>query len=78
MRPLSTEEQLAKAKECISYAKDEPRIIVGTDRSFTFDYVYPSCSTQEALYAGSITPLLDRFSEGYAALDDFIYSYYYF
>lgn len=60
LRKLQDEEQ-----SIISYIKDEPQIIFGNEkRSFTFDFVYPPSSLQEEVYRSSITPLLDRFTEG--------------
>lgn len=48
----------------ISFVKDEPQIIIGNDRSFTFDFVFPPETSQQQVYESSIIPLVDRFTEG--------------
>ncbi|KAI8975404.1 P-loop containing nucleoside triphosphate hydrolase protein, partial [Mycotypha africana] len=54
---------MAKAN-CISYIPNEPQIFIGQNRSFTFDSVYPSKSTQQEIYNFSVTPLLEQYMEG--------------
>ncbi|KAI8637462.1 P-loop containing nucleoside triphosphate hydrolase protein [Parasitella parasitica] len=48
----------------ITFVKDEPRIIIGNERYFTFDFVFPPKTSQQELYDHSILPLVDRFIEG--------------
>lgn len=64
VRPLLKKQQ-DEEQSIISYIKDEPQIIFGSEkRSFTFDFVYPPSSLQEEIYHSSVIPLLDRFTEG--------------
>ncbi len=39
----------------------------GTDKSFTYDFVYGSDSTQSQLYEGAVRPLVDGCFNGYNA-----------
>lgn len=58
-KPLESNEQV------ISFVKDEEaQICLAENKLFTFDFVYPPCSTQQHVYESSILPLLDTFIEG--------------
>jgi hypothetical protein len=37
---------------------------VGTDKSFTYDYVFNTDSEQQQVYETSASPLLEKFIEG--------------
>lgn len=74
VRPLIDENIDNKKDDCtITFIKNEPQIVIGHDRAFTFDFVFPPETSQEQLYKSSIIPLVDRFTEGYG--NDFIISY---
>jgi hypothetical protein len=70
IRPLTANELLADATECVFTMLDEPVVAVGSGnsfqakRSFTFDSVLGTDSTQEQLYTTSIAPLMTKFQEG--------------
>ena len=64
VRPLNAKEQAADYQECITFATDEPRIFLGSDRSFTFDHVFKPNSTQQEVYNDTVAPLVDRYIEG--------------
>ncbi|RUP46015.1 P-loop containing nucleoside triphosphate hydrolase protein [Jimgerdemannia flammicorona] len=64
VRPLTSKEQMSSCSECITFIPDEPQILIGTDRSFTFDYVFSPDSPQRDLYEQSVDPLLKSFVEG--------------
>ncbi|PKC53729.1 P-loop containing nucleoside triphosphate hydrolase protein, partial [Rhizophagus irregularis] len=40
-------------------------ILIGTDKSFTFDYVFPSDTEQEEIFHDCASPLIDKLMEGY-------------
>ncbi|KAI8391739.1 P-loop containing nucleoside triphosphate hydrolase protein [Radiomyces spectabilis] len=66
VRPLSTSESVIYPNETVTFISDEPRILFsGTDRSFTFDFVYRPDASQEQLYHTSVLPLVTRFLQGY-------------
>ncbi|RCH84685.1 hypothetical protein CU098_000345, partial [Rhizopus stolonifer] len=67
VRPLTQKERLANCTECISFIPDEPQILVGTDKSFTYDYVFSNETHQQDVYTKAAAPLLDKFVEGFNA-----------
>ncbi|CAG8441535.1 13398_t:CDS:2 [Acaulospora colombiana] len=65
IRPLSKKETEQSCSECLSAIPDTTQILIGTDRSFTFDYVFPSDAEQEDVFQECAKPLLDKLVEGY-------------
>ncbi|CAG8439661.1 5846_t:CDS:2 [Funneliformis caledonium] len=64
VRPLNSKETLQNCSECLTIIPDAPQILIGTDRSFTFDYVFPSETEQEDVFQDCARPLLDKLVEG--------------
>lgn len=65
VRPLTVNEQLHNASEIISFVPNEPQIgIVGSDKSFTFDYVFDEETKQRQVYEQCAKDLVERFVEG--------------
>lgn len=64
VRPLTQKEQLSNCTECLSYVPNEPQILIGTDKSYTYDYVFDDKKDQEDLYRAAATPLLEKFIDG--------------
>ncbi|RUS22443.1 hypothetical protein BC937DRAFT_89158 [Endogone sp. FLAS-F59071] len=64
VRPLTPKEQMSSCSECLTFIPDEPQILIGTDRSFTFDYVFSPETPQRNVYEESVEPLLEKFVEG--------------
>ncbi|KAI9342996.1 hypothetical protein BD770DRAFT_371632 [Pilaira anomala] len=67
VRPLTQKEQLLNCTECISFIPNEPQVLVGTDKSFTYDYVFRNDSEQQEVYIKAASPLLEKFIEGFNA-----------
>ncbi|KAG1350738.1 hypothetical protein G6F62_003179 [Rhizopus arrhizus] len=67
VRPLTQKEQLANCTECISFIPNEPQVLVGTDKSFTYDYVFSNETQQQEVYEKAAAPLLEKFVEGFNA-----------
>ncbi|CAB5377761.1 unnamed protein product [Rhizophagus irregularis] len=65
VRPLNNKEILQNCSECLTIIPDAPQILIGTDKSFTFDYVFPSDTEQEEVFHDCASPLIDKFVEGY-------------
>ncbi|KAF9132071.1 Kinesin-like protein kif21b, partial [Mortierella sp. 14UC] len=66
VRPLTLQEQISNCSECISYVPNEPQIgIVGSDKSFTFDYVFDEECNQRHVYEECAKELVERFIEGF-------------
>jgi hypothetical protein len=59
------QEQINNCAESISYVHNEPQIgIVGSDKSFTFDYVFDETTKQRQVYENCAKDLVERFIEG--------------
>ncbi|KAI8368231.1 uncharacterized protein BYT42DRAFT_123129 [Radiomyces spectabilis] len=67
VRPLTQKEQFSNCAECLTFIPNEPQILIGTDKSFTYDYVFDSDSHQAQVYATAAAPLLHKFMEGFNA-----------
>ncbi|CAO0793737.1 unnamed protein product [Mucor circinelloides] len=66
IRPLTENEKQQCQNNAIAFIPDnQQQIIVGGDRPFTFDYVYPPSSSQQELYSSCVIPLLNKFMKGY-------------
>lgn len=65
IRPLINKEINEGCRECIEVVPNEPQVIVGSDKPFTFDYVFGSTCQQEDLYNQVVEPLMDTFFGGY-------------
>jgi hypothetical protein len=53
VRPLLPTDEAEGATSCVT-ALSKTEIVLGTDRTFAFDRVFGSCSTQEELYSESV------------------------
>ncbi|OAD72758.1 hypothetical protein PHYBLDRAFT_155510 [Phycomyces blakesleeanus NRRL 1555(-)] len=67
VRPLAQREQLTNCTECLSFIPNEPQILIGTDKSFTYDYVFDPNTPQNDVYKKAAGPLLDKFVDGFNA-----------
>ncbi|PKY45981.1 kif21a protein, partial [Rhizophagus irregularis] len=65
VRPLNNKETLQNCSECLIVIPDAPQILIGNDKSFTFDYVFPSDTEQEEVFQECASPLIDKMVEGY-------------
>ena len=66
IRPLTENEKQHCQTNAIAFIPDnQQQIIVGGDRPFTFDYVYPPSSSQQEVYSSCVIPLLNKFIKGY-------------
>jgi len=73
VRPLAPKELLAHAGSCIRIIPNENILVLSgrgaerEDKSFVFDFVYGTDSSQLQIYEGCVKPLLDGFLEGFNA-----------
>ncbi|KAL9544257.1 hypothetical protein MBANPS3_007717 [Mucor bainieri] len=66
IRPLTENEKQHCHNNAIAFIPDnQQQIIVGGDRPFTFDYVYPPTASQQDVYNSCVIPLLNKFMKGY-------------
>ncbi|KAG2218460.1 hypothetical protein INT45_003004 [Circinella minor] len=67
VRPLTQKERLSNCSECLSYIPNEPQILIGTDKSFTYDYVFDTNTEQANVYRSAGAPLMQKFMDGFNA-----------
>lgn len=46
VRPLVGQEKVHNVPQCVRFIPDKPQLILGKDRGFTFDYVFPPKAAQ--------------------------------
>ncbi|CAL1543407.1 unnamed protein product [Lymnaea stagnalis] len=66
VRPLLQKEKLGGEQVCVRVGSNSGQIVVGTDRSFTFDNVLFNC-TQQEVYNKCVEPLVQSIFDGYNA-----------
>jgi kinesin family protein 4/21/27 len=63
-RPLVDKELAEGCQTCILFVPGEPQIVVGKDKAFTFDFVYPPAMGQEQVYSEAVVPLVNGLFKG--------------
>ncbi|CAH2315591.1 chromosome-associated kinesin KIF4A [Pelobates cultripes] len=66
-RPLVSKEINEGCKTCLTFIPGEPQLIVGTEKSFTYDYVFDPTTEQEEVYNAAVSPLIKGLFKGYNA-----------
>eukprot|EP01062_Namystynia_karyoxenos_P022809 TRINITY_DN1876_c0_g1_i2.p1 TRINITY_DN1876_c0_g1~~TRINITY_DN1876_c0_g1_i2.p1 ORF type:complete len:1410 (+),score=564.77 TRINITY_DN1876_c0_g1_i2:73-4230(+) len=64
VRPLLPKEELEQARVCVQ-AVDRSQVLVGKDRSFTFDHLFGDTCSQGTLFRVCVLPLMEQFFRGY-------------
>lgn len=67
VRPQIPRELIDMCRMCTLVTPGEPQIILGTDKAFTFDYVYDVDSAQSEIYSSCVERLVDGALKGYNA-----------
>ncbi|ORE10170.1 kinesin-domain-containing protein [Rhizopus microsporus var. microsporus] len=67
VRPLTEKEIVNNCTECITCIPDTPQILIGADKSFTYDYVFNTKTDQSQVYQQAASPLLHKFIDGFNA-----------
>ncbi|XP_037605339.1 kinesin family member 4 [Sebastes umbrosus] len=65
-RPLVPKEINEGCQCCLTFVPGEPQVIVGTEKAFTYDYVFDLIAEQEEVF-NSVSPLLCGLFKGYNA-----------
>lgn len=52
---------------CTTVTPNEPQIILGADKAFTFDYVYDTIAQQAEVYNSAVDRLVEGSLKGYNA-----------
>ncbi|XP_008069531.1 chromosome-associated kinesin KIF4A [Carlito syrichta] len=66
-RPLVPKEISEGCQMCLSFVPGEPQVVVGTDKSFTYDFVFDSSTEQEEVFNTAVAPLIKGVFKGYNA-----------
>lgn len=67
IRPQIPREIIDMCRICTQVTPNEPQIVLGTDKAFTYDYVFDVCSTQAEIYQQCVRRLVDGSMKGYNA-----------
>ena len=67
IRPLAPREKAEACTECLRTIVGQQQIILGKDKCFTYDYVFPQSSPQIEIYESAVQPLLATLFKGYNA-----------
>ncbi|XP_060038819.1 chromosome-associated kinesin KIF4A isoform X2 [Erinaceus europaeus] len=66
-RPLVPKEISEGCQMCLSFVPGEPQVVVGTDKSFTYDFVFDPSTEQEEVFSTAVAPLIKGIFRGYNA-----------
>ncbi|XP_031713116.1 kinesin family member 4 [Anarrhichthys ocellatus] len=66
-RPLVPKETNEGCQCCLTFVPGEPQVIVGTEKAFTYDYVFDPTTEQEEVFNTTVSPLLCGLFKGYHA-----------
>ncbi|XP_029095753.1 chromosome-associated kinesin KIF4A [Monodon monoceros] len=66
-RPLVPKEINEGCQMCLSFVPEEPQVVVGTDKSFTYDFVFDPSTEQEEVFNTAVAPLIKGVFKGYNA-----------
>ncbi|XP_067121658.1 chromosome-associated kinesin KIF4 [Centruroides vittatus] len=64
-RPLINKEILEGCQSCIRFIPNEPQVVIGVDKAFTYDYVFSPEVSQQHVYDKSVSVLIDKLFKGY-------------
>ncbi|EXX51432.1 P-loop containing nucleoside triphosphate hydrolase protein [Rhizophagus irregularis DAOM 181602=DAOM 197198] len=65
VRPLNKKETQQNCNKSLTTISDAPQILIGNDKSFTFDHVFPSDTEQEEVFQECASPLVEKLVKGY-------------
>ncbi|XP_070552718.1 chromosome-associated kinesin KIF4-like [Ptychodera flava] len=66
-RPLITKELSEGCQTCLTFVPNEPQLVLGKDKAFTYDYVFDSKTQQSVVYEKAVEPLVEGIFKGYNA-----------
>nr|XP_012803214.2 chromosome-associated kinesin KIF4A-like [Jaculus jaculus] len=66
-RPLVPREIGEGCQMCLSFVPGKPQVVVGTDKSFTYDFVFDPSTEQEEIFNTAVAPLIKSLFKGYNA-----------
>ncbi|KAL1790902.1 chromosome-associated kinesin KIF4A [Sigmodon hispidus] len=66
-RPLVPKEISEGCQMCLSFVPGKPQVVIGTDKSFTYDFVFDPSTEQEEVFNTAVAPLIKGIFKGYNA-----------
>uniref|UniRef100_A0A672IF75 Kinesin family member 4 n=1 Tax=Salarias fasciatus TaxID=181472 RepID=A0A672IF75_SALFA len=66
-RPLVRKEINEGCQCCLTFVPGEQQVVVGTEKAFTYDYVFDPTAEQEEVFSTAVSPLLNGLFKGYHA-----------
>ena len=63
-RPLITKEVAEGCQQCLTFTPNEPQVVLGKDKAFTYDYVFDPNTKQELVYKKAVACLVDGIFKG--------------
>ncbi|KAJ8303169.1 hypothetical protein KUTeg_019565 [Tegillarca granosa] len=66
-RPLIPKEVNEGCQQCLTFTPNEPQVILGKDKAFTYDYVFSPQNMQPEVYSTAVHPLVKHILRGYNA-----------
>uniref|UniRef100_A0A8C7TR24 Kinesin family member 4 n=1 Tax=Oncorhynchus mykiss TaxID=8022 RepID=A0A8C7TR24_ONCMY len=66
-RPLVAKEINEGCQTCLTFVPGEPQVVVGTEKAFTYDFVFDPTTEQEEVFNSAVSPLLYGLFKGYHA-----------
>ncbi|KAK7486684.1 hypothetical protein BaRGS_00022085 [Batillaria attramentaria] len=67
VRPQNGREKVDMCQVCTSVVPGEPQVVLGKDKSFTFDHVFDMPTPQDTIYDQCVKQLIEGCFEGYNA-----------
>ncbi|ROT78779.1 putative kinesin-like protein KIF21A isoform X2 [Penaeus vannamei] len=67
IRPQIARELIEMCRVCTSVTPDEPQVWLGSDKAFTYDYVFDMGTTQSQVYDACVSGLIEGCFDGYNA-----------
>lgn len=67
IRPQNAREKAQQCRICTSVTPGEPQVTIGSDKSFTFDFVFDQPTAQNTIYEAIAEKLVEGTFDGYNA-----------
>jgi len=64
-RPMVDKEMNEGCQSNIMFVPNEPQLVIGKDKAFTFDFVYSPDSSQHEIYQQAVVPLVNGLFRGW-------------
>ena len=64
-RPIVPKEAAERRQMCVMFIDNEPQVVFGKNKAFTYDYVFGPNTMQEMVYTSAVAPLVEGIFKGY-------------